>query len=197
MSGVWVAGNAANPRAQVITAAGDGSTAAAIALNADLVVEYVALQVRRKRPGCIARGRRLGEFELGELTAGGDSCFGEDVAQVKGHRTWGDPDLRGNVFVGEPGGHELGDLELHRSELHLGGDVALAGCLAGSAELLGRAADERLGVLIAEGLQSLPQVLAGVDTTLRATQPLPVGEMGASLLQTATGALVVGQRVPE
>jgi thioredoxin reductase len=34
--GVWVAGNAANARAQVITAAGEGSTAA-IAINADLV----------------------------------------------------------------------------------------------------------------------------------------------------------------
>lgn len=38
--GVWVAGNLANPRAQVITAAGDGSTAA-IAINADLVDEDV------------------------------------------------------------------------------------------------------------------------------------------------------------
>ena len=38
--GVWAAGNIANPRAQVITAAGEGS-AAAIALNADLVQEDV------------------------------------------------------------------------------------------------------------------------------------------------------------
>ena len=38
--GVWVAGNAANPRAQVITAAGEGSTAA-IAINNDLVDEDV------------------------------------------------------------------------------------------------------------------------------------------------------------
>ena len=38
--GVWVAGNVANPRAQVITAAGEGS-AAAIAINADLVDEDV------------------------------------------------------------------------------------------------------------------------------------------------------------
>lgn len=38
--GVWVAGNLANPRAQVITAAGEGS-AAAIAMNADLVEEDV------------------------------------------------------------------------------------------------------------------------------------------------------------
>jgi NADPH-dependent 2,4-dienoyl-CoA reductase/sulfur reductase-like enzyme len=38
--GVWVAGNAADPRAQVISAAGEGS-AAAIALNADLVDEDV------------------------------------------------------------------------------------------------------------------------------------------------------------
>lgn len=38
--GVWVAGNVANPRAQVITAAGEGS-AAAIAINADWVDEDV------------------------------------------------------------------------------------------------------------------------------------------------------------
>jgi thioredoxin reductase len=36
VAGVWAVGNAANPRAQVITAAGEGS-AAAIAMNADLV----------------------------------------------------------------------------------------------------------------------------------------------------------------
>jgi thioredoxin reductase len=45
VSGVWVAGNAANPRAQVITAAGEGS-AAAIALNADLVEEDVQRAVQ-------------------------------------------------------------------------------------------------------------------------------------------------------
>jgi thioredoxin reductase len=39
-SGVWVAGNAVNPRAQVITAAGEGS-AAAIDINADLVGDDV------------------------------------------------------------------------------------------------------------------------------------------------------------
>ena len=38
--GVWAAGNAANPRAQVITAAGEGS-AAAISINADLIEEDV------------------------------------------------------------------------------------------------------------------------------------------------------------
>jgi thioredoxin reductase len=40
--GVWAVGNVANPRAQVITAAGEGS-AAAIALNADLVERDVRL----------------------------------------------------------------------------------------------------------------------------------------------------------
>lgn len=39
-AGVWAAGNVANPRAQVITAAGEGS-AAAISINADLVREDV------------------------------------------------------------------------------------------------------------------------------------------------------------
>jgi thioredoxin reductase len=45
VSGVWAAGNVANPRAQVITAAGEGS-AAAISINADLVEE----DVRSTRP---------------------------------------------------------------------------------------------------------------------------------------------------
>ena len=38
---MWVAGNVADARAQMITAAGEGS-AAAIALNADLVADDVA-----------------------------------------------------------------------------------------------------------------------------------------------------------
>ena len=45
MPGVWVAGNAGNPRAQVITAAGEGS-AAAIAINADLVEEDIRTPAR-------------------------------------------------------------------------------------------------------------------------------------------------------
>ena len=44
--GVWAAGNANNPRAQVITAAGEGS-AAAIAINADLVDEDVRNAVEK------------------------------------------------------------------------------------------------------------------------------------------------------
>jgi thioredoxin reductase len=43
-TGVWAAGNAADPRAQVITAAGAGS-AAAIAINADLILDDVATAV--------------------------------------------------------------------------------------------------------------------------------------------------------
>ena len=46
--GVWVAGNAADPRAQVITAAGQGS-AAAIALNADLIDEDVQRSLAEHR----------------------------------------------------------------------------------------------------------------------------------------------------
>ncbi len=48
--GVWVAGNAVNPRAQVVTAAGEGS-AAAIAINADLVEEDVRVAVHDFRAG--------------------------------------------------------------------------------------------------------------------------------------------------
>lgn len=50
--GVWVAGNAGNPRAQVITAAGEGS-AAAIAINADLVDEDVRIAVEQSRAGLL------------------------------------------------------------------------------------------------------------------------------------------------
>ncbi len=51
--GVWVAGNAVNPRAQVITAAGEGS-ATAIAINADLVEEDVRTAVHDFRAGLTA-----------------------------------------------------------------------------------------------------------------------------------------------
>jgi thioredoxin reductase len=48
--GVWAAGNAVNPRAQVITAAGEGS-AAAIAINNDLVEEDILIAVTDFRLG--------------------------------------------------------------------------------------------------------------------------------------------------
>lgn len=48
--GVWAVGNAVNPRAQVITAAGEGS-AAAIAINADLVDDDVRAAVEGKVAG--------------------------------------------------------------------------------------------------------------------------------------------------
>jgi thioredoxin reductase len=47
LPGVWAAGNASNPRAQVITAAGEGS-AAAISINADLTDEDVRHAVRNR-----------------------------------------------------------------------------------------------------------------------------------------------------
>jgi thioredoxin reductase len=46
LPGVWAAGNAANPRAQVITAAGEGS-AVAIAINAELIEDDVATARQR------------------------------------------------------------------------------------------------------------------------------------------------------
>ena len=48
--GIWAAGNAANPRAQVITAAGEGS-AAAIAINNSLVEEDIPIAVTNFRLG--------------------------------------------------------------------------------------------------------------------------------------------------
>jgi thioredoxin reductase len=48
--GVWAAGNAVNPRAQVITAAGEGS-AAAIAINNDLVEEDLPIALTCFRLG--------------------------------------------------------------------------------------------------------------------------------------------------
>jgi thioredoxin reductase len=50
VAGVWVAGNAADPRAQVISAAGEGS-AAAIALNADLVDADLQRALADHHPG--------------------------------------------------------------------------------------------------------------------------------------------------
>ena len=50
--GVWVAGNVSDPRAQVITAAGEGS-ATAIAINADLVEDDIRRAVRDFRAGVL------------------------------------------------------------------------------------------------------------------------------------------------
>lgn len=50
VSGVWAAGNVVDPRAQVVTATGAGS-AAAIALNADLVDDDVPSAVRNQDHG--------------------------------------------------------------------------------------------------------------------------------------------------
>jgi thioredoxin reductase len=47
--GVWAAGNATNPRAQVITAAGEGS-AVAIAINTELVADDVSRSARMSAP---------------------------------------------------------------------------------------------------------------------------------------------------
>jgi thioredoxin reductase len=52
VSGVWVAGNVVDPRAQVITAAGAGS-AAAIAINADLVDDDVRRAVHDFQHGLV------------------------------------------------------------------------------------------------------------------------------------------------
>jgi thioredoxin reductase len=54
VAGVWAAGNVVDPRAQVVTAAGAGS-AAAIAINADLVGEDVARAVERANGRAVER----------------------------------------------------------------------------------------------------------------------------------------------
>ncbi len=54
IAGVWAAGNVVDPRAQVVTAAGAGS-AAAIALNADLVEEDVRNAVRDLDRGLLSQ----------------------------------------------------------------------------------------------------------------------------------------------
>ena len=54
VSGIWAAGNASNPRAQVVTAAGEGS-AAAIDINNDLVEE----DVREARQSVTSSGRPI------------------------------------------------------------------------------------------------------------------------------------------
>jgi thioredoxin reductase len=55
---VWVAGNVADPRAQVITAAGEGS-AAALAINADLVDEDVRRAVAAFDRGDVAQSSQV------------------------------------------------------------------------------------------------------------------------------------------
>jgi thioredoxin reductase len=62
VAGVWAAGNVVDPRAQVITAAGGGS-AAAIALNADLVEDDVRNAVRDFNQGFLPSPTTNGNSE--------------------------------------------------------------------------------------------------------------------------------------
>jgi len=66
VTGLWVAGNVANPRAQVITAAGEGS-AAAIAINADLVEEDIRNALDRQTSS-VATSHQQHEPELENTT---------------------------------------------------------------------------------------------------------------------------------
>jgi thioredoxin reductase len=66
--GVWAAGNVVDPRAQVITAAGAGS-AAAIAINADLIEEDVERATERDAADSVCGDRR---HELQDLTPAHD-----------------------------------------------------------------------------------------------------------------------------
>ena len=115
---------------------------------------------------------------------GGDAGLGEDVAQVECHRPRRDPALGGDVLVGQPGADELGDLELHRGQLHQGGGVALAGGLAGGAQLLGRTATRarRAGP---RRFQGVTQVLPGVDAALGCGGATPRRPGGCALRRRA------------
>jgi thioredoxin reductase len=57
VSGLWAAGNVANPRAQVITAAGEGS-AAAISINADLTQDDVRRALDKAHESSRRRSKR-------------------------------------------------------------------------------------------------------------------------------------------
>jgi thioredoxin reductase len=67
--GVWAAGNVVDPRAQVITSAGAGS-AAAIAINADLVQEDVESAVEGHYAFSAAVEARVTQIVLGDRRHG-------------------------------------------------------------------------------------------------------------------------------
>jgi thioredoxin reductase len=67
--GIWAAGNAVDPRAQVVTAAGAGS-AAAIALHADLVEQDVQRAVADARPFSAALEQQVTEAVLADRRHG-------------------------------------------------------------------------------------------------------------------------------
>ena len=78
---------------------------------------------------------------------------------------------------------EPGNLQLLRGELTLSLDATLAHRFAGSKELVAGALRESLHADRDEQVIGGPKLLARIDTTPLATQPLPVQQMSASELR--------------
>jgi hypothetical protein len=61
-----------------------------------------------------------------ELPAGGDTKFGEHLAEVPFHRAGAKEEFRGDLAVGAPVSGQADDVLLLRSELVIGVDLAFA-----------------------------------------------------------------------
>jgi hypothetical protein len=114
---------------------------------------------------------------MGEPDAAGDAELAEHLVQVVLHRAGADEQPGGDLPVGHALGGQPGDLRLLRGQRVHGPHGALAGVLAGGAQLGPGPLGERLHAHRVEHLPRGAELLPGVSPTPLPAQPLPVQQV--------------------
>src|SRR4029453_2086410 len=133
--------------------------------------------------------RRLLRQRGSKLSTRGDPELREDLAQMPLDRLRTDKQPPPDFRVREPLPCEPGDLLLLRRQLVAGIGTAFADFLTGGYQLAARGFGERGHTDLDENFVRRPQLLACIDATAFAAQPLAIEEMRARLIGTELAPL--------
>jgi hypothetical protein len=111
--------------------------------------------------------------------ARGDAEFDEDLPEVPFDGASADEQFRSDLRVGLSGAGQFRDVLFLRGQVVVAVDVPLADLLAGGGEFSACALGERVGADHDELLVGGAQLVACIDASVPATEPLSVEQMGA------------------
>ena len=151
------------------------------------------------RPACPLDGRLLAQLlqRSGKFPAGADVELGEHFREVVFDSPGAEEELRGDLGIRVALAGEPGDVALLGSEHDRGLGGAFADRLASRGELAARPLGEGFRPHLRERLVRVAQLIAGLSSSVRASQPLAVEQAGAGEvpLHTCRGQAVDGVAV--